>query len=198
MVLLSLYLGAGLSMTHYALFTSASTCDPKPVYQEDSISRLIKFSNADSNSKLAYDFSLRFSVSTSLAHGQHELTASMDTGSTAVAISASSMNLNLSDVQNYPPGAESLSGGTLWEGYWIPASEVNITFAAAGVTAKVPILAVTERSNCHDFVNGECTNKTDDVQMPDDVKYVGEWTRWLDIPCEAALGLICESRMGSS
>ena len=163
-----------LFLIQHVSIGSTFTCDPKPDYQDGRISRLIRFSNAHSNPGLTWDFSLGFSVSTSLSAGEHELNASMDTGSTAVAISASLMDLKLEDVQNYPKGAESLSGGTLWEGHWIPASEVNLTFAAVGVIAKVPVFAVTERSTCHDFKNGECGDKTDVVEMPDTVKYVGK------------------------
>ena len=145
---------------------STLVCDLMPVYNAGSISRTISYNNANNNRNLAYDFALDFTITTSLSSGKYNLSASMDTGSTGVAIRAKLMNLTLEDVQIYPKGHESLSGGTFWEGYWIPASEVNLTFAAGAVTAKVPILAVTERSTCHKFKDGECKNKTDAEQMP--------------------------------
>ena len=160
--------------TLYATSIHAIVCGPKPDYTQGTASRIIPFSNADSNPYLAYDFQLNFTISTSLSAGEFALSASMDTGSTGVAIGAKTLNLSLEDVQHYPPGVESLSGGALWEGYWVPAEEVNMTFSAAGLTAKVPILAVTERSTCHRFRNGVCQKKTNVTEMPGDVNYVGQ------------------------
>ena len=154
---------------------AAFTCEPKPVYEPGSISRVVNYNNKDSNPAPAWDFSLEFTITTTLAKGDHKLSGSMDTGSTGVAVGATLMGLTLEDVQKYENGSESLSGGTFWEGYWIPASEVNFTFADAGLTAKIPILAVMESSTCHNFDDsGKCTKKTDSKKMPDDVHYVGQ------------------------
>lgn len=161
----------------FVTISSTSVCEPKPVYKPGSISRTIPYRNARNNPSLSYDFSLGFTITTSLSGGEYNLSASMDTGSTGVAIGASLLNLTVKDVHHYPKGYEALSGGTFWQGHWVPASEVNLTFAAGPsgrVTAKVPILAVTERSICHDFKDGVCRNKTDPERLPLNVSYLGK------------------------
>ncbi len=170
-----------LFLISYDATGSALIGEPKPIYNAMSLSRIIPYNNAGSNARLGYDFSLDFTVKTSLSNGEYNLSASMDTVSTGVAIGAKLMNLALEDVQHHPKGAKALSGGNLWEGFWVPASEVNLTFAAAGLTAKILILAVTERSTCHDSVYGECKNKVDPVKMPTDNKYLGQYFHRLNV-----------------
>lgn len=105
----------------------------------------------------------------------------MDTGSTGVVIGASLLGLDLEDLKKYQAGNEYLgSSGVFWEGYWLTASDVNLTFTAANLTAKVPILAVTETSSCGNFNNGECEegSKTNITQWPN-TRYLGVgFGRW--------------------
>ena len=101
----------------------------------------------------------------------------MDTGSTGVVIGASQLDLTAHDLENYPKGHEFLSSShVFWEGHWINASEVNFTFTAADVIAKVPILAVTESSICGNFSKGKCDpkSKTHVNRRPNRINYLGK------------------------
>ena len=96
---------------------------------------------------------------------------------TGVAIGAEQLGVSLQDLQRYPTGYEYLSSsGRYWQGYWVSASDVNLTFTAANVTAKVPILAVTESSICHNFQNGPCeqSSKTNITLWPNTINYLGQ------------------------
>lgn len=165
-----------------AASNSSIICGPSPIYAPDSISRFIPYANALRNTNLAYDVSLDFSITTSNSPQVYNMTASMDTGSTGVVIGAQQLGLGLKDLKKYQPGNEYLgSSGVFWEGYWLPASDVNLTFTAASVTAKVPILAVTETSICGKFSNGECeeSSKTNITHWPTDTRYLGVgFGRW--------------------
>lgn len=170
---LSLPTTAVLLLAQSALFSCASVCGPKPDYGSVSTSRQIPYADLP-NSNLAYDFALEFTVSTSLSVGEFTIQASMDTGSTGIAIGATLINLKPEDLEGHPKGYEALSGGTFWQGFWVPADKVNITFPSAGVTAQVPILVVTSRSTCHaSVVDGVCQGKETDVQEMPAVKYLG-------------------------
>ncbi|KAL9073478.1 MAG: hypothetical protein Q9161_002899 [Pseudevernia consocians] len=106
----------------------------------------------------------------------------MDTGSTGVTIGAKQLGLRYKNLTKYQPGSEFLSSsGVFWEGYWINASDVNLTFTAANVTAKVPILAVTKTSICGNFHNGTCqeASKTNITLWPSHIRYLGVgFGRW--------------------
>ena len=101
----------------------------------------------------------------------------MDTGSTGVVIGARQLDLTVEQLQHYPKGSEFLSSSNvLWEGHWINASDANFTFSGADVTAKVPILAVTESSICGTFTDGKCKEgtRTACVGMPEGINYLGQ------------------------
>lgn len=161
--------------------TSHAVCDPQPVYA-DSISRFIPYTNAAINPGLMYDVAFDFSISTSHSPRVYNFTASMDTGSTGVTIGAAQLGLSLKDLETYQPGSEFLSSShVFWEGYWINASAVNLTFTAANLTAKVPILAVTKSSICGNFKNGTCeeSSKTNITLWPTHIRYLGVgFGRW--------------------
>lgn len=120
---------------------------------------------------------LDISIKTIHSNVSHEFTLPMDTGSTGVAMGAQSLGLSPDDLHGYPRGVEYLSSShILYEGQWIDAADVNLTFTGTGVTAKVPILAVTERSTCTKFVDGECApgHKENVQAWPDRPQYLGE------------------------
>ena len=104
----------------------------------------------------------------------------MDTGSTGVVIGAKQLGLAFEELQHYPKGYEYLdSSGVFWEGYWVSASDANLTFTAAGVIAKVPIHAVTESSICAKFQNEPCNqkSKTNITSWPININYLGQYIR---------------------
>lgn len=70
-----------------------------PIYPSTLQSHQIPCRNANSNPTLAWDMSFDFTVSTTLTSGSYPLHASVDTGSTGVAIGATLMNLTLDDVR---------------------------------------------------------------------------------------------------
>ncbi|OLN97930.1 hypothetical protein CCHL11_02650 [Colletotrichum chlorophyti] len=109
--------------------------------------------------------------------------AGIDTGSTGIMISASSLGLSeTSDFDRSRPGNEFLSSsGRLWQGYWLDA---NITFHTdedecgkrQEVVTSVPIMAVTEESICPAWKKqGFCTErqKHNITHWPKDIHYVG-------------------------
>ncbi len=171
-----------LQTVEAAVSTANAVCGPSPTYAPDSISRFIPFANAATNPGLLYDVSFNFSVTTSYSPRVYDFTASMDTGSTGVTIGAKQLGLRHKNLTKYQTGSEFLSSsGVFWEGYWIDASDVNLTFTAANLTAKVPILAVTKTSICGNFQNGACeeASKTNITLWPTHIRYLGVgFGRW--------------------
>ena len=157
-------------------------CGSRPYYVPDAISRFIPYANAATNPSLAYDVAFNFSITTTHSPQVYNFSASMDTGSTGVTIGAKQLGLPLSYLRRFQPGSEFLSSsGVFWEGYWVNSSAVNLTFTLANLTAKVPILAVTNTSICGNFQNGTCeeASKTNINQWPTHIRYLGVgFGRW--------------------
>lgn len=171
-----------LAVKAAASASNNTDCGSLPSYAPDAISRFIPYANSAINPGLAYDVAFNFSVTTSHSPEVYNFTASMDTGSTGVTIGAKQLGLSLNYLSQFQPGSEFLSSsGVFWEGYWINASAVNITFTDANVIAKVPILAVTNTSICGNFKNGTCeeASKSNITQWPTHIRYLGVgFGRW--------------------
>lgn len=144
-------------------------------------SSFIPFANYKDNKDLARDMTLNVTISTVHAKAHetpYNRALPMDTGSTGVAIGAKSLGLTLQDLSKYPPGVEYLSSSRVfWEGYWVDAKDVNVDFAGTGLTAQVPIFAVTVESVCTRFINGGCSprHKVNVTDWPEDVHYLGSY-----------------------
>ena len=168
-----------LSVFIFLLLASAM-CAPSLHFESPPLrarSQFISYRNSDSNPGLRSDFSLSFIITTTGSSGAYAFNATMDTGSTGVVISAKNLNLTREYLESkeYQKGIEYLSSSQrLWEGYWINAEDVNFTFVNAPVTAKIPILAVTENSTCRDFANGSCHHKLNATCMPPGIRYLGQ------------------------
>lgn len=139
-------------------------------------SSFIPFHDYGNNLDLAQPMTLNVTVETIHSRTLYNHLLPMDTGSTGVAIGAKSLGLNDWNLHQYPRGTEYLSSSRiLWEGYWVDAKDVNLTFTGTGLTANVPIFAVTIESVCTEFVNGACCpgHKEHIHLWPEDVHYLG-------------------------
>ena len=161
----------------HAPCSSSFAHEQYPVQELGTVSHFIPFANAGDNKDLDRDVFLNFTITTTHSPEAHHFSAAMDTGSTGVVISAKQLKLSLNDLENYSKGSEYLSSSHVyWEGYWIDAVDVNLTFTAAEIIAKVPILAVTESSICVIYANGVCDpcSKTNVTYWPSNIPYLGE------------------------
>ena len=133
---------------------------PHPAKEMGTKSYFIPYGNAASNPNLVEDVILNFTITTTAKRQAYSFSTPMDTGSTGVAIGAQQLGLSHEYLHRFPNGSEWLSSSNVtWEGHYINASDVNVTFTASdksSVAAQVPILAVTRRSICGKFQNGAC------------------------------------------
>lgn len=147
------------------------------------MSTFISFDNANTNKDLAWDMTLNFTIKTPHSSQAYPFQASVDTGSMGVVVGAKMLGLDAAALSKYPKGDSYLSSsGVYWEGYLIPTSDVDLTFTAANVLSKVPVLAVYESSICTSWQGAAgCKpgSKTNITEWPEHLRYLGVgFGRW--------------------